>query len=259
MSSNASRRVARAAAAGRNARAKRDIPFGFYSVIVLLVILGILVVGYSRYERQHPAGTTGTPPLLNANWSAAIGFNDCGTYVANLPAQAAKSNGGIYTTGNGIVKISPTSTATTGSNATLAKFVSGIKGLSVTSDGFTLPGKTAVSAAKGCGGKAATFGIYSWPSLLASTPSKVSDPASLRFSNGQLIEIAVLPKGTSPSQPPSRVNLVTATTTTSSTTSSIPSSATTSTTTAPSSTATTSGSSLTSGSSTSTSTTKAAG
>lgn len=48
--------MARAAATGGRRRGRRPTtPFGFYGAIALVVVLGVAVVGYSRYQRGHKA------------------------------------------------------------------------------------------------------------------------------------------------------------------------------------------------------------
>lgn len=208
MSSSASRKVARAAAAGRNARAKREIPLGFYSIVALLIIIGSFVIAYSRYEKQHPVAISrGPAPQIGAKWTSAIGFDSCGTYLPNLAPQASGANGGIYLSSGGLIHIAPTSSADTGSKATLQKFISGYKGLKVSSSGFTLPDNLGAGTTK-CGGIAAHEAIYVWPSLLSTTPLSYSKPARVALKNGELISIATLKSGQVPQKPPSELALV---------------------------------------------------
>ncbi|MGC8465340.1 MAG: hypothetical protein ACP5O0_05345 [Acidimicrobiales bacterium] len=216
MSSNASRRVARAAASGRNSKARREIPVGFYSTIALLVIVGSLVVGYSRYEKQHPPAPTGPQPRIGQSWTVALGFDYCGTYLPNLTAQATGANHGLAALANGLVSVAPKTAAVAGTNATLANFLAGYKGLTVGPSSFRYPVPSAktYSTAAGCGGKKSQLGIYVWPSLLAKTPTRVASAAKLHFSNSEIISVAILAKGQLPKEPASAVGLGGSTTTT---------------------------------------------
>ena len=56
----------------------------WYGSLVLICLLGVALVVYSRYERQHPAAAT--QPAIGTHWYAALGFDVCGT-VAAQPAR----------------------------------------------------------------------------------------------------------------------------------------------------------------------------
>lgn len=55
------RRVARAAATGGGRTKRGKAPIGFYSVLVIVGLLGASTVGYSRYQRMHPASASASP------------------------------------------------------------------------------------------------------------------------------------------------------------------------------------------------------
>jgi len=52
------KRVARAAATGGGRTKRGKAPIGFYTVLVLIVVLGAATVAYSRYQRTHPASAS---------------------------------------------------------------------------------------------------------------------------------------------------------------------------------------------------------
>ncbi|HEX4539521.1 MAG TPA: hypothetical protein VH112_04685 [Acidimicrobiales bacterium] len=52
------KRVARAAATGGGRTKRGKAPIGFYTVLALIVVLGAATVGYSRYQRMHPASAS---------------------------------------------------------------------------------------------------------------------------------------------------------------------------------------------------------
>ncbi len=205
---SASKKVAKAAAAGRTKKIRGEVPLGFYSMLSLVVIAGVAVVWYSRYESQNPKVIPTIQPAVGTTWNVAIGFDVCGKALPNLPAQSATSKLALYTTGNGVITIAPKTKAQAGNAATLGAFVSGYKGLTISASGFSYPGKGSYSSATTCGGKPAVYGVYSWSSLLSTSPTKILDPATHKFSNDELISIAVLPKGTKPTKPASEVALI---------------------------------------------------
>ncbi len=55
------KRVARAAATGGGRTKRGKAPIGFYTVLALIVVLGAATVGFSRYERAHPASASTAP------------------------------------------------------------------------------------------------------------------------------------------------------------------------------------------------------
>ena len=59
----------------------------------------------------------------------------------NLPASTNTTKTGLTANGNGVLTIAPKNSSESGSNATLGKFVSGYKGLELTSSTLQYPGK----------------------------------------------------------------------------------------------------------------------
>src|SRR2546421_3944798 len=56
------KRVARAAATGGGRTKRGKAPIGFYTLLVLIVVLGAGTVGYSRYQHTHPASASSQKP-----------------------------------------------------------------------------------------------------------------------------------------------------------------------------------------------------
>jgi hypothetical protein len=207
-SKESARKVARAQASGRGRRVRRELPLGYYSVLALVVVLGVATVGYSKYELDHPslASSQANQPTVGTVWHVAIGFDACGHYEPVL-AKTSLAKTGVISLGNGVLTVAPKTKAETGAGANLSLLPKAVSGLELLHNGFRLPGKAAVLASAGCHGKPASFGIYVWPSLLASKPTLAKVPSSVRFANDEVIAVAVLPKGTTPSQPPTAANL----------------------------------------------------
>ncbi len=205
---SAAKKVARAAAAGRTSKVRGEIPVGFYLSVFLIAVIGIGLIGYSRYQRQHPVVVAAIQPTVGTTWSTAIGFDVCGKQLPNLPAQAVATNLGLYTQGNGVITVAPKTSAQAGNAATLGAFVKGYKGLSIGTKGFTYPGKGSYSTGYSCGGKSATYAVYSWPTLLSNTPVLISNPTAHKLANDELIMVSVLPSGTKVQKPASEVALI---------------------------------------------------
>ncbi len=213
-SRESARRVARAQASGRGAKVRRQIPVGFYSALTVIVVAGVAVIGYSKYELDHPASTAtaAEQPVIGTKWHTAIGFDSCGKYLPVL-AKTTNASSGVTSLGNGVLTVAPKAKNQEGANATLALVPRGVQGLKILHDGFQLPGGRPVTATAGCAGKPARFGIYVWSSLLATKPTVYSNPADVRLQNDQVITVAVVAKGTTPPQPPTAANLATVGTT----------------------------------------------
>ena len=287
--------VARAAATGGGRTYRGQAPVNWYAALVVIVLLGLASVAFARYEYQTgPAQNTTAPTKNGSPWYAAAVFDICGTQKV-LPADIVDTTTqSFYTSGNGVITIAPKTTSVAGANATFGKFVSSYKGLTVSSTEIVLPtsaagasaptstktpkSKTKTTAAtsavyrsgttcaKGTkyAGKKATVQVTYWPSAFAAKQKPVSysgNPATLRFTDDQLITVGFVPSGTTLPKPNGGVvtALLDAAAGSSSTTPTSPITPTTSTsTTAPSSTSTTapSSTSTTAPSSTTSTTTK---
>lgn len=206
--------VARAGATGGGRTYRGHMPVRWYSSLVLICLLGVALITYSRYERQHPAAST--PPAIGSHWYQALSFDVCGTLQPNLPANPTTAGAppGIRTDGDGVIRVAPTTAADAGANATLARFVTLYRGLELTASTLKLPGKAALVNGKACttgadAGKKGSVQIKVWPSFTGSnTPTIYHDPASVKLADGQLITVAFVPEGASIPKPNSIVALL---------------------------------------------------
>jgi hypothetical protein len=173
--------------------------------LVLICLLGVALIVYSRYERQHPSATQ---PTVGTHWYAALALDVCGKQSSLAANPTSKATPGITTDGAGVITIAPTSKADAGANATLGRFVQTYRGLKLTSSELKLPGTTTYRNGGTCPAgtpdahKRADVQVEAWSSNSASgAPVTVSDPSSLKLAEGQLITIAYLPPGSSVPQP----------------------------------------------------------
>lgn len=173
-----------------------------------VVVVGGVLIGYSRQERLHPASakTDTTPPTLTANWSAALAVDICGKIQPSLPASPSSTKIGIKTPGNGIIKIQPLTNADTGHNATLGRFVSHYPGMELTETSLRYPGGKTYTNGQTCEGKPGQVEVMTWSNPTATKGTLATgNPADLLLENGQLITVAFLPKGSSIPKPPGTV------------------------------------------------------
>lgn len=208
------RRVARAAATGGSRSHRGRAPFGWYVSLILICVVGLSLIGFSRYEANHPTTTTTSTtstigPSLTAQWYAGLAFDVCGN-VTTLPPSTNSKVAGINSLGSGIVSIAPGSVpaaqAFAGNNATLAQFVHYyLPAMKLTATELQLPGKNSVLHRNGqlCGSTAGTVQIKVWKTVVAPTGQLVgTDPGKVKFANGQMIVVAFVPKNATIPPPP---------------------------------------------------------
>ncbi len=134
--------VQRAATTGGGRTYRGQMPVNWYATLVLICVVGLFLVGLSRYQLTHKSTSSAGPPTTSQTWYAGLGINVCGTFEPNLPASTNKAKTGLVADGNGVVTIAPKNSSESGSNATLGKFVSNYKGLELTNSTLRYPGKS---------------------------------------------------------------------------------------------------------------------
>jgi hypothetical protein len=185
------------------------MPLKWYGTLLLIVLVGLVSILYSRYEDQHPAA--GTEPTVGSHWYAALAIDICGTVQPNLATNPnAASDPGLHTDGDGVIRIEPTKAADAGNNATLARFVADYPKFGLTSTSITIPGEKARTDGQVCpkltpdAGKKAKVLIKVWSSATSQVaPITTTDPASVKLASGQLITIGFVPAGTDLPKPSS--------------------------------------------------------
>src|SRR5664280_1009423 len=205
--------VERAATTGGGRTYRGQMPVNWYASLVVICVVGLSLVGFSRYQRTHQTASSSGPPTTQQTWFAALGIDICGTIKPNLPASTNGATAGFTANGNGVLTVQPKNSSQSGGNATLGKFVSGYKGLQLTSSTLQYPGTAALNNGDVCpkgspdAGKPGVVIVNSWPNFESkgkgTQPS--GQPQDLKFSNGQLITMAFVPAtGTIP-KPPAEV------------------------------------------------------
>ena len=201
--------VARAASTGGGRTYRGQAPVNWYASLVLIVLLGLGLIAYSRYERTHSTASSAGPPTVGTVWHAALGIDICGKIEPNLPASPTSSTGGFTTDGTGVVTVAPTTASQAGGNAVLGKFVSGVHGLVLTPNSLGYPGQGTHTDGQQCpkgtpdAGKTGVVSVVQWANFTVKKGSSVAgDPRQLRFSDGQMITLAFLPTSVSVPKPP---------------------------------------------------------
>jgi hypothetical protein len=205
--------VQRAATTGGGRTYRGQVPINWYASIVIICIVGLLLIVFSRYQKTHSSSSSSGPPTTQQTWYAALGIDVCGTMQPNLPASTNTSKTGLTANGNGVLTVAPKNSSESGGNATLGKFVSGYKGLELTSSTLRYPGKSAMNNGDVCpkgspdAGKTGVVIVVSWPNFDSKGKGTQTsgDPQDLKFTNGQLITMAFVPVTTTVPRPPGQV------------------------------------------------------
>ena len=213
--------VERAATTGGGRTYRGQMPVNWYASLAIICVVGLLLIGFSRYQRTHQTASSAGPPTTSQQWFAGLGIDICGTMQPNLPASTNTAKTGLTANGNGVVTIQPKNSSESGSNATLGKFVSGYTGLELSSSTLQYPGKQAWTNGDVCpkgtpdAGKPGVVIVDSWPNFTAKKGTEPSGPPEdLLFQNGQLITMAFVPATATVPKPPAQVitSLITAST-----------------------------------------------
>ena len=211
--------MARAGATGGGRSYRGQRPMKWYASLAMICLVGVALIVYSRYERQHPAAAT--QPAIGAHWYQALGFDVCGTIEANLPANPNTSTPpvpGIRTDGDGVIQVAPTTNKDAGNNATLGRFVATYPKLTLTTATVQIPGKPKYTNGQKCpagshdAGKTGQLQIKVWPSFTppgSNNPSVFHDPNGIKLADGQLITVAFVPSGASVPKPSSITAMLT--------------------------------------------------
>jgi hypothetical protein len=191
----------------------------WYASLAMICVLGVALIVYSRYERQHPAPAT--QPAIGAHWYQALGFDVCGTIQPNLASNPNASTApipGIRTDGDGVIQVAPTTAKDAGNNATFARFVASYPILKLTSTTLQIPGKAKYSTGQKCpagfpdAGKTGALQIKVWPSFTppgSNNPTVFHQPSDIKLADGQLITVAFVPTGASVPKPSSITAMLT--------------------------------------------------
>jgi hypothetical protein len=181
--------------------------------MAFISVVGLSLIGYSRYEALNPVATTTTTtttlgPNQSSRWYAALDVDICGK-ISTLPVSTNTKDTGIISIGSGLLFISPGSVpnfqAFSGNLATLKQFVTYYQPkMLLTTSELQLPGKNETVWHDGdlCGTQPGTVEVQAWTSPADPTGKLVSKGAAgVKFANGQMITIAFLPKGTAIPRP----------------------------------------------------------
>ena len=211
--SNSGKWVSRVGAGGGGKAYQKSRPFNYYGVISVIVVLGLLLVVYSRYEYQNPASEAA--PAVGTTWFAAFAGEACGKTMAPLTPDAQTATNGLTVIQQNVIVISPKTPEESGNNATLATFMTQHPGLTFSDNTLSFPSTTVgdvvskysykdgAKCPKGSkyAGQVGHIGIAYWSQFGQKDPVITTDPASVKFTDLMRITFFFAPDGVKPSQP----------------------------------------------------------
>jgi hypothetical protein len=221
---SSSKKVARAAGTGGGRTHRARTPWTYFSILLLVVVLGIVGTWISRDHRLSQINKQGsTPPTVGTVWNEGYAVYECGKFA---PAITHASNPQGITTGNGdgIIHIHPTTKASAGKNATLGKFASAA-GMRLNAAALQVPGGKLHLDGDTCQGKPGHVYVteFAFAGDKTGTLQQV-DPRNVPLQDQALLTIAFAPasaKNSIPPPPPyviNNLNKLAASSTTSTTT-----------------------------------------
>jgi hypothetical protein len=214
--SNSGKWVSRVGAAGGGKTYRKARPANYYGILAVIVILGLVVTVYSRYEYQNPVKkltAAAVAPKVGSTLFAGLSIQACGTTLPNLTPDPA-SKLGFVVGPNDVVRLTPVASFDAGTNATLKTFASEYQGLIVSSKELAVPtskglanpkttyknGSTCASGTPDAGKTGKVEYAY-WTSFAQKTPTITTNPAKIKFSKELRIALAFEPTGVVPTPP----------------------------------------------------------
>lgn len=206
---SSAKKVARAATTGGGRTSQSARPWGWYSALALVVVVGAFLVVSSRNERLSAGNpVTADKPRAAApdrnfpgdHWHAAYGIYVCDKFAPDI--QTERDPNGIHTHNDGIIHMHPFTRAVSGSKATFGVFAETV-GLSVSEDEIKVGDKTYKNGDK-CGDKEGRLRV------LLNGKERPGDPKDIRLQDRDQLVIAFAPRDDDdkvPQNPPSAPNL----------------------------------------------------
>jgi hypothetical protein len=208
--------VSRVGAAGGGKTYQKTRPSNFYGALIVIVILGLALTAYSRYEYQNPVKhhKVVVSPAIGSVQYAALSIQACGVTLPYLVSDTTYKGGGFIVGSDDVVRLTPLTAADAGNNATLKTFATEYSGLTATSKELAVPKgagvanpKTTYKNGDACGsttkyaGKTGKVVYAYWSTLGQETPTLTTNPAKIKFTKDLRVTLAFEPTGVTPTAP----------------------------------------------------------
>tara|TARA_B110000438_G_C15756338_1_gene625274 strand:+ start:331 stop:1056 length:726 start_codon:yes stop_codon:yes gene_type:complete len=158
---DSAQKVARAAKAGASIGTTEHRRIGFPIAMALVVVLGVVLIGWSRSNREATSA-----PRVGDHWHSAYDIYNCAESSSSLESRVytggwrskftlERDPNGIHTHGDGVIHIHPFNSTASGNDAQLGEFFEAFGGYindssvkldtgEVITEGFMCEGKPAV-------------------------------------------------------------------------------------------------------------------
>jgi hypothetical protein len=216
---SSAKKVAKVAESARGVKVREPRGKVFPAALASVIILGSLLVWYSR---QSSLASASTKPVANADhFHVAFGVYNCDKWLANVqnnnetagtPDNEQFKVTGIHTHADGVIHVHPYGSAGSGKNAKLGTWF-GLVGAKLSDSKLEMPeGLGTITTADKCGEKTATLKGLVWEDANSTGAPKVylTDLKSIRFDkSGMAISIVFVPDDVDINtlKPPSAANL----------------------------------------------------
>ncbi len=196
------RKVARAAkvgGAGGSSGEHRRV--GFPVAMALVVILGVLLVGWARSNREATSA-----PRLGDHWHSVYDISSCvgqGNWTSRPKIIVERDPDGIHTHGDGLIHIHPFNSRATGKRAQLGKFFEAFGGY-ISDSAIKLDTGEVIEEGFDCGGQPAVLTVARFDAQDREREPQLytEDLAGIRFlKNLEAFTIAFVPAGEIPPPP----------------------------------------------------------
>jgi hypothetical protein len=198
---SSAKKIARAARAGGRASGVRQRNLLFPGTIAAIVILGVLMVGFS--VREHRADANTVPPLAGKDglpgdhWHASYGFYTCGEWQPSLPEWHDQA--GVHSHGDGVIHIHPFGEAGAGRNATIGTFLEDAPDVRLSDDKLEIGDEVWETGETECDGEKGELVVARWKNVQTTEdePALVYENFDdIRFrEDGEGFTIAFVPAG----------------------------------------------------------------
>jgi hypothetical protein len=206
--------VSRVGATGGGKAYKKSRPGNYYGVIVVIVVLGLLSAVLARYDYEHPGKAKhAIAPAIGTTWYAGLSIQVCGATLPDLVPDPTTTGGFVLQTDN-VIRISPTTAADAGANATVSQFSDEFPGLISSSSELAVPlasgqpnpkttyknGQDCPSTSKYAGQPGKVVYAY-WSSIAQKKPKITTDSTTIKFNEYMRVTMAFEPSGVTPTAP----------------------------------------------------------
>ena len=199
---DSARKVARAARVGSSGGGggeRRRV--GFPVAMAVVVILGVLLVGWARSNREATSA-----PRLGDHWHSVYEIYSCvgqGSHIYRPKIVVERDPDGIHTHGDGLIHIHPFNSSATGKRAQLGTFFEAFGGY-ITDSAVKLDTGEVIEEGYDCGGQPAVLTVARFDAQDRNRDPQIYTEglADIRFlKNLEAFTIAFIPAGETPPAP----------------------------------------------------------